>query len=192
MELLLASGNAHKAEEFASLFDPSIIQVKAAPKKLEVLEDGQSYFENAYKKAAAYFAEFKVPVLADDSGLNVTALPDELGITSARFGGEGLSDKERAVLLLEKMQNQKERSAYFSCVLCIYLNDKEIFYFEGRMNGSIAHVYRGSGGFGYDPVFVPTEAPESLTLAELSDWKAMHSHWALASSLAQKFFANRA
>jgi len=192
MELILASSNAHKAEEFAELFDPKLITVKAAPEKIDVVEDGESYFENALLKAKAYYDRFKVPVIADDSGLNVLALPDELGLHSARFGGPGLNDKDRAELLLKKMDGKAERSAYFSCVLCVYMNEKEIFYFEGRMNGSVGYSYRGSTGFGYDPVFIPAEkAEEGLTVAELHEWKQKNSHRAVAVGFAQKFLGQR-
>ena len=192
IELILASGNAHKAEEFAELFDPKLITVKAALQKIDVVEDGETYFENALLKAKAYYDKFKVPVIADDSGLNVAALPGELGLHSARFGGDGLKDRDRAELLLKKMDGITDRTAYFSCVLCVYLNEKEIFYFEGRMNGAIGYSYRGSTGFGYDPVFIPTDkADEGLTVAELHEWKQKNSHRAVASGFAQKFLGQR-
>lgn len=191
MELILASSNAHKAQEFAELFDPKIVIVKAAAKKLDVVEDGESFFANALLKAKAYYNEFKVPVLADDSGLTVEALPGELGIHSARFGGDGLKDIDRAELLLKKMEGKESRGAFFTCVLCVYLNEKEIFYFEGRMSGLIALSYRGTGGFGYDPVFIPLDAGGDLTVAELGDWKNKNSHRALAVAFAQKFFIQR-
>lgn len=191
IELILASSNAHKAQEFSELFDSKIISVKPAMKKLDVIENGQSYFANALLKAEAYYKEFKMPVLSDDSGLNVESLSEELGIHSARFGGDGLSDKDRANLLLKKMEEVKNRNAYFTCVLCAYLNEKEIFYFEGRMNGAVAYTYRGTNGFGYDPVFVPQDGGGELTLAELGEWKNKNSHRAIAVSLAQKFFSQR-
>ena len=192
IELILASGNAHKAEEFNDLFDPKLICVKAAPEKIDVVEDGTSYFENALLKARAYYEKFKVPVIADDSGLNVAALPEELGIHSARFGGDGLKDRDRAELLLKKMDGVSTREAFFSCVLCVYFNEKEIFYFEGRMAGMIAYSYRGSTGFGYDPVFIPTEkSEEGLTVAELHEWKQKNSHRAIAVGFAQKFLGQR-
>lgn len=191
IELILASSNAHKAQEFSELFDPRIVTVKPAPKKLEVVEDGESYFANALLKAKAYYDEFKTPVIADDSGLTVESLPGELGIHSARFGGDGLTDKDRAELLLSKMLGKNNRGAFFTCVLCVYLNEKEVFYFEGRMSGVIAHSYRGDGGFGYDPVFIPLDAGGDLTVAELGEWKNKNSHRALAVLFAQKFFTQR-
>ena len=191
IELILASGNAHKAHEFAELFDSSVIKVFPAPSKLEVEETGTSYFENAFIKAKAYHDQFKKPVLADDSGLTVAAIPDELGIYSARFGGSGLSDRDRAELLLKKLDGETNREAYFTCVLCFYLNEKEIFYFEGRLPGTIGYSYRGETGFGYDPVFIPVGVEGEQTVAELGYWKNKNSHRALAVGLAQKFFSNR-
>lgn len=190
INLILASGNSHKAEEFAQLFPVEVITIKAAPEKLDVDETGTTYYENAYLKAESYYNKFKMPVLADDSGLTVEELPDELGVQSARFGGNGLTDKERALLLLEKLTSEN-RQAYFTCVLCFYLGPKEIFYFEGRMKGKIAHAYLGSGGFGYDPVFIPDDHPGEATVAELSDWKNKNSHRAVATTLALKFFSQR-
>ena len=192
IELILASSNAHKALEFSELFDSNIISVRPAGAKIDVVEDGETYFENALLKARAYYDKFKLPVIADDSGLNVTALPNELGLHSARFGGDGLSDKDRAELLLVKLDGVVNREAYFSCVLCVYFSSSEIFYFEGRMGGVIGYTYRGSTGFGYDPVFIPTEKiEEGLTVAELNDWKQKNSHRAVAVALAQKFLGQR-
>ena len=192
IEFILASSNAHKAQEFTELFDPNLITVVPAKEKIEEEENGSSYFANALLKAEAYYLKYRKPVIADDSGLNVEAMPEELGITSARFGGEGLSDKDRALLLLSRMEGEANRNAFFSCVLCVYLNEKEIFYFEGRMSGTIAHSYRGEGGFGYDPVFIPLEkAEEGLTVAELNEWKQKNSHRAIAVGFAQKFIGSR-
>jgi len=190
IKLILASGNTHKAEEFSELFSPEIISVQAAAEKLAVDETGTSYFENALIKATAYYEKFKIPVLSDDSGLEVLGLPGELGIYSARFGGDNLSDKGRAHLLLEKLGT--DRNAYFTCVLCFYFSPAEIFYFEGLMKGSIGHEYKGTAGFGYDPVFIPEEHGSEQTLAELPEWKNKHSHRAIAAGLAQKFFSQRA
>lgn len=196
MEFILATSNNHKAQEFAELFDPNLIKINAATKKIDVDETGTSYFENAFLKAKAYYDQFKVPVLADDSGLNVEALPTELGIYSARFGGDGLTDRNRAELLLKKLESisAENRNAHFTCVLCFYLAPNEIFYFEGKMNGKIAYTYRGEGGFGYDPVFIPADYPNNdgdLTVAEVGNWKNDHSHRALAVKAAIKFFREK-
>ncbi len=192
MEFLLATSNQHKAEEFNQLFNPEIVKISAASKKLEVEETGLSYFENALLKAQAYYREYKRPILADDSGLNVEALPEDLGIYSARFGGSGLTDFDRAQLLLKKMVGITNRQAYFTCVLCAYMHPDEIYYFEGRLPGLIGHEYKGTTGFGYDPVFIPLEKQnEGLTVAELHEWKTKNSHRAQASSFLEKYIAAR-
>lgn len=187
MNFILASGNTHKAEEFATLFKDSNVIVKAASSKLEVVEDGTTFQENAFKKAQAYYEEYKKPVLSDDSGINVEALPEELGIYSARFGGEGLTDRQRAELLLEKLAGNEKRNAYFTCVLCFYISPEEIYFFEGRMEGEISDSYVGDGGFGYDPIFSPKAFP-GKTVAQLEEWKNENSHRAKAVEAAVKFF----
>src|SRR5690606_5134690 len=164
LELILASGNAHKAQEFAELFDPSVLKISAAPEKIEVIEDGDSFQANALLKAQAYYNRFKRPVLADDSGLVVTALPNELGIHSARFGGEGLTDKERYQLLLKRLEAVDEREACFVCQLCFYLSPNEIYFFEGRLRGTIAREPSGENGFGYVPIFVPDKEVKGTSL----------------------------
>jgi XTP/dITP diphosphohydrolase len=196
MDFILATSNQHKALEFAELFSNSGLSIKAASEKLDVDETGTSYFENAFLKAEAYFRKFKVPVVSDDSGLNVEALPNELGIYSARFGGEGLSDFDRAQLLLKKLGEveDEKRKAFFTCVLCFYFSPEEVFYFEGRMEGRISHSYRGTTGFGYDPVFIPSDYPNNefeLTVAELEDWKNENSHRSQAVKFALKFFREK-
>ncbi|MBH48413.1 MAG: non-canonical purine NTP pyrophosphatase [Halobacteriovorax sp.] len=185
---ILASGNAHKAEEFAELLSPEIVKVEAAEQKLDVVEDGESFQANALLKAQAYYQKFKVPVMADDSGLVVEALPGELGIHSARFGGEGLSDTDRVNLLLEKLKGVEERSAYFVCQLCCYFSPKEIYFFEGRLSGEIGHAPKGEHGFGYDPVFIPTKAGADVSFASDPEFKAKYSHRAVACQHAQSFF----
>lgn len=193
VQWFLASGNEHKAEEFSKLFSPEIIKITASPKKVEVVEDGATFRENALKKAEGFFQALNSPVMADDSGLVVSYLPDELGIHTARFGGDGLVASERNQLLLERMKGVEgqTRQAYFICVLCFYISPKEIFFFEGRCNGQIAHEERGDKGFGYDPVFIPDGVDGELTLAELPEWKNENSHRAIACREAFKFFKER-
>lgn len=189
---ILASGNTHKASEFSDLFDVNLLQVVAAPEKIEVEENGESFQENAFLKADAYFKKFKQPTLADDSGLVIKSLPGELGIHSARFGGVGLDDKDRAALLLERMSaiESGERGAYFICVLCFILSEDEVFFFEGRLDGDIGYKFQGEMGFGYDPVFLP-KGLKGKSLAEDASWKQVHSHRAVASQFAEEFFKER-
>jgi XTP/dITP diphosphohydrolase len=191
MDFILASLNTHKLEELKNYFAPlDFFNLKLAPEKISVEETGSTYYENAHLKAKAYYQKFKKPTLADDSGINVTALPDELGIHSSRFGGGNLTDLEKNKLLLSKLS--EEREASFTCVLCFYLNPQEIFFFEGNLKGKIATDIKGEKGFGYDPVFIPEENDASQsTLAMIPEWKADNSHRAKACASAVQFFRER-
>lgn len=189
-EFLLASANAHKAQEFAELFAVKI-SVVAAPAAVDVDEIGTTYLENALLKAKAYYEKFKRPALADDSGLNIEALPGILGVQSARFLPEQKDYRGKCEEILKRLGDvpSSKRTAYFTCVLCFYQSPEEVFFFEGRVHGLIGPSYAGEGGFGYDPIFVPTR-PENdgLTLAQLPVWKNAHSHRAKAVQAALKFF----
>lgn len=195
-EFILATGNAHKRDEFAVLFDQDVLRISSPDKKIEVEESGDTYVANALLKAEAYYLEFKKPVLSDDSGLTVEALPNELGVQSARFGGVGLNDRARAELLLKKLELFKaehERKAYFTCVLCFYFSPEEIYFFEGRFHGVIARNYSELGDdFGYDPVFIPeAKLDEGRAVSELKEWKNSHSHRAIASKYAESFLKSK-
>lgn len=187
---LLASGNAHKAEEFKELFG-NVLTVNPAPRSLEVDETGKTFIENALIKAKAYYDTYKVPSLADDSGLVLEAFPELLGVQSARFMPELPSYADKCRKLIEIMETApgNDRRAYFVCVLCFYLSPDEVYFFEGRVHGEIGTQLRGDKGFGYDPVFIPErKEADGLSLAELPDWKNQFSHRAKASLAALDFF----
>lgn len=185
---LLASGNAHKAEEFKELFLDAI-NVEAAPASIEVDETGKTFTENAFLKAKTYFETYQKPALADDSGLVINALPDLLGVQSARFAPELPNYKDKCEKVIELLKEKQDRSAYFVCVLCFYLSPEEYYFFEGRVHGEIATKLSGEKGFGYDPVFIPERKEEDgKSLAELPEWKNLFSHRAKASKEAVQFF----
>jgi len=189
-KFILASSNEHKAQELQQVLGEDLIKIDPAPHKLEVLEDGKTYYENAFKKAQTYFDHYQVPVVADDSGLEVAALPGELGIHSARFGGEHLSDADKVDLLLQRLTNVANRQAYYSCVLCFYFRPEEIYFFQGRLDGQIGTQKQGTQGFGYDPIFMPNElAPDTLAMHE--DWKLQNSHRTRAAQAALSFLRER-
>jgi XTP/dITP diphosphohydrolase len=192
INLLLASSNSHKVEEFSELFNKEVVAVELPSEKLEVEETGKSFHQNALLKAEAYYKRYKQPVISDDSGLCVEALPNELGIYSARFGEKDFNDKDRALHLLDKLKElpKDKKTAYFCCILCCYISPDEIFYFEGRIEGSIGEEYRGEHGFGYDPIFIPAMNSEH-TMAEIPEWKQKNSHRALACQFAERFFQER-
>lgn len=185
---ILASSNAHKAEEFKVLFK-GVLSVEPAPQSLDVDESGSTFTENAYLKAKAYFDKFAVPALADDSGLVVEALPELLGVQSARFSPELSSYVDKCQKLIELLKSKENRSAYFVCVLCFYLSPEEVYFFEGRVQGRIGNELKGDHGFGYDPIFIPDrKEQDGKSLAELPDWKNEFSHRARASQSALQFF----
>jgi XTP/dITP diphosphohydrolase len=190
MNLILASSNAHKALGFSELFAGEL-QVTAAPSSIEVDETGKTFEENAFLKAKAYYDKFKVPALADDSGLVIEECPELLGVYSARFAPELPTYPEKCQKLLKILDERalKTRAAYFSCTLCFYISPDEVYFFEGRVHGTIGHELKGSHGFGYDPIFVPERKEnDGLTLAELPEWKNENSHRARAVQSALSFF----
>ena len=186
---LLGTGNSHKAEEFKELFLNTLV-INPAPRTLDVDESGKTFIENALLKAKAYYDTYKVPALADDSGLMVESLPDILGVQSARFAPElpEYADKCRKLIELLNLAH-KDRRAYFVCVLCFYLSADEIYFFEGRVHGIIGNELKGEKGFGYDPIFIPERIEnDGRSLAELPEWKNEFSHRAKAAQAALEFF----
>lgn len=185
---LLASGNQHKAEEFKELFH-GVLSVTASPKTLDVEETGKTFTENAFIKAKTYFETYQTPALADDSGLVVEALPDQLGVYSARFAPEISDYPGKCKKLIELLKDKENKNAYFVCVLCFYLSPEEVYFFEGRVHGVIGDELKGEHGFGYDPVFIPErKEQDGLSLAQLPEWKNEFSHRAKASQAALHFF----
>jgi XTP/dITP diphosphohydrolase len=121
----------------------------------DVAETGKTFEANAILKAAAYVAETKLLTLADDSGLEVDALNGEPGVLTARYGGAGLTPKERYELLLRNLAgvSWEARTARFRCVIAVYDQGGLVGTAEGSCEGIIATEAAGEGGFGYDPVF---------------------------------------
>jgi len=157
VKILLASRNANKAREVRAALEGlpvSLLTLDEAGVDLEVEETGATYAENARMKAEAACRASGLPSLADDSGIEVDALPGELGVRSARFGGEGLDDAGRNRLLLERMEGVADaaRGARFVCVLAFCRPDGRFGFFEGVLQGRVLREPRGAGGFGYDPV----------------------------------------
>lgn len=147
----------------------------------EIIEDGQSYFENAMKKARTVSEWTGESALADDSGLEVDALRGAPGIYSARYAGDDATDAGNIKRLLEDLSHigADKRGGTFCCVLVLYHPGGHFECFEGRWHGRIADKPAGTGGFGYDPVFFLPEF--SLTVAQMPpDLKNQLSHRAKA------------
>ncbi|MFU8847102.1 MAG: RdgB/HAM1 family non-canonical purine NTP pyrophosphatase [Opitutales bacterium] len=184
--LIIATGNAHKAREFADLLKNSDFEVHSATLcggMPEVDENGATFAANAQLKAQALrkVAPKEAWVLADDSGLEVDALSGAPGIYSARYAGEGASDRQNLDKLLNALSTAREsqRNACFRCVICLIGPDGQSFDFHGTCQGRICEHPSGERGFGYDPIFVPKGYSE--TFAQLGDAiKSQISHRAKA------------
>lgn len=189
MEFILASSNSHKVQELNALFENSKLKIVSPNSKIEVVEDGSTFQENALKKAKEYYEAFGAPTLADDSGLKVPAMPDILGVKSARFAPQFEDYKDKNNFLIQEMQHLAggDRSAYFVCQFCFYITPEEIYFFEGRVHGLIANEVLGADGFGYDPIFLPT-GQAGKSMAQVMDWKMQNSHRAKAAMAANRFF----
>ena len=190
MQFILATTNDHKVSEFQFLIRGAPFTIVPAPEKVDIIEDGTSFEQNAYKKAMGYFKICGMPAVADDSGLVVPALPDQLGIKSARFAPEFESYSDKNKKLIELMSDKSDRSAYFVCVLCFVLSESEVYFFEGRVHGQIGTEIKGDTGFGYDPIFEP-DGQQGLSMAQSPEWKMENSHRAKAAHAAVNFFTSK-
>lgn len=170
-KLLLGTQNLGKIEELKDLLVGVGFEI-GTPGDLElslqVEEIGMTYLENATRKAAAYAASSGLPSLADDSGLEVQALDGAPGIFSARYSPKpGANDKDRRDYLLEQLRGSpKPWLARFHCTVVLASPEGELHFAEGDCEGQIIPVERGSGGFGYDPIFLIPELDK--TMAELN------------------------
>ena len=170
MELLVATRNAGKLKEIGLLLSGTGIRMKSAsefPSLPEVEEDGITFEENALKKARTMADLTGILTLADDSGLEVDALEGLPGVRSSRYAGDAASDADNIRKLLAALTGVPlpRRKAAFRCVMALCQPKGECRLFAGHLEGTILEEERGSGGFGYDPVFLVPEY--GRTLAEL-------------------------
>lgn len=170
-KLLLASRNQHKLEELQQMLqglDIEVLSLDDVRDMPSVEEDGDTFVANASKKARLTAMHTGYVSLADDSGLVVDALGGQPGVYSARFAGEDADDLKNNQKLLQMMSQLKgdKRRARFVCVIAISHPDGNVQTVEGKCEGVIGSVERGTGGFGYDPLFIPDGC--SQTFAELS------------------------
>lgn len=165
--LVFATNNANKAKEVAALFQDyfEIRTLNEVGFSKDIPETGSTLNENARIKAAAVYEETGYSCFADDTGLLVDALNGRPGVYSARYAGPNATAEENNSLLLNELLMQENRSAAFVTVICLCIQGAYTF-FEGRLEGAIATEPCGSGGFGYDPLFVPEG--ESRTLAQMT------------------------
>ena len=197
-KLLIATNNKGKVEEIQELLkdlDIELVTPADIGLKLDVVEDGKTYAENAGKKAVAFAHASRLISLADDSGLEVDALDGAPGLYSARYGpplalppflpkmggdGGGWTDADRRAYLLQNLQNKpRPWTAHFHAAIAIAAPDKAAQFAQGQCHGKIIPEERGTGGFGYDPIFFFPKL--GWTMAELNmDEKNRLSHRARA------------
>jgi XTP/dITP diphosphohydrolase len=172
-KLLIATNNQGKVKELQDLLKDTGIELLMPAQidlDLDVLEDGASYAENAAKKAVAFAQASRLVSLADDSGLEVDALNGAPGLYSARYGssnGRKLSDAGRRTFLIQNLQGKpRPWTARFHAMIAIAVPDGHTHLAEGFCEGEVIPEERGTGGFGYDPIFLLSELGK--TMAELS------------------------
>jgi len=170
MKIVIASKNEGKITEIKKILDLNSLEFLTYNDFIEwpeVKETGSSFNENAILKAQKLAEYFKIPALADDSGLEVDVLGGEPGVYSSRYAGESATDEKNIIKLLDNLKEYslEKRTARFRCCAVLFTPTGEIFKTEGACEGHIAFEPRGSNGFGYDPIFVP--AGFDKTVAEL-------------------------
>lgn len=181
-EIILATNNKHKLQEVREILSPHKIVVYALSdlniKLPEIEENGKNYAENALIKAKAVQQFTTMPIISDDSGLEITALNNEPGLHSARYAAS-LGGHDNAIQeILNRLKDKEDRSARFVCDIVLLNTEDKPCIFEGIAEGRIAEQKMGEGGFGYDPIFISNETNECFAL--MKDNKNAVSHRAKA------------
>ena len=187
-QIMLATANAHKAEEFAAMLKPLGYTVKTLldlEEAIEIEETGTSFEENALIKARVIHERLGIEVIADDSGLAVNALNGAPGIYSARFMGRDTSYEVKNQYIIDQCKDVNDRGCQFVCAIAYVTADGREYVFTGVVEGLVADHIEGEGGFGYDPMFY--YPPYKTTLANVSEEqknKVSHRGRALAKLIA--------
>lgn len=195
MKFVLASSNKNKIKELKAILskimaDAEVITIKEAGIDDDIVEDGNTFAENALIKARVAASTGMIGI-ADDSGLTVEALRGAPGIYSARYAGEHGNDKANNEKLLENMRNESSRRAAFvSNIACVFPNGDAPIIAEGKIEGEILDAPRGEGGFGYDPLFFVPSLDKTLAEASPEEKNAI-SHRANALAEFAKLFKKR-
>ena len=190
MQVILASTNKGKIAEFNAFLSQYGIEVLSLADigyNQEIIEDGNSFFENALIKAKTIYEYIKKPVISDDSGLCCAGLDGRPGIYSARYHGL-TNDQDRRKKILEELKDNPNREASFHCSIVFYVDMDKYYHFEGECHGYIGYEERGLNGFGFDPIFYQ---PNGLSFAEISsEDKFKVSHRGIAMKKFKEFVAN--
>jgi len=155
--LLLASANQHKLEEIKVIIPAgyAVRNLRDIGWTTEIPEPFETFEENAAIKVSTLFAATQMMCFAEDSGLVIDALEGRPGVYSARYAGSHGNSEENIRKVLAEMKDIDQRSAYFISVIALQVNEKEIHYFKGKVEGTISESSIGKSGFGYDPIFIP-------------------------------------
>jgi XTP/dITP diphosphohydrolase len=167
--IVVATRNPHKLRELTEILEG--LALEPLPQGVELPpEEATTFAGNAAIKARAAREATGLPAIGDDSGIEVAALDGRPGVRSARYAGEGASDEENLAQLLREAGPLEDRRAAYVCWIAFADSDGEPELFEGRCEGTLIDEPRGSGGFGYDPAFVPADTGprDERTMAELS------------------------
>lgn len=178
-KIVLATGNEGKAKEFNELLSPlgfKVVSLKEAGIVSKPIEDGKSYRENSYIKAFDASRQTSLPVLADDSGIEIEAMGNAPGILTSRYAQENGGFPDVFKKIFRNLEGQSNRKAAFHCCICLIKGQgQEPLYFEGICPGEILLEAKGKGGFGYDPIFHSYEANEDFGTAS-EETKNKYSH----------------
>lgn len=196
LHLWLATRNAYKTRELRDLLGPdfALEDLGEHPEIAEVVEDGETFAENARLKSTAVSRQLPGLVLADDSGLEADSLGGAPGVFSARYAGADASDAENRRKLLEELKRRRgnlRQTARFRCVLSLARAGDEIASFDGQVEGEIISVERGDSGFGYDSLFRPEGFERTFAECSAAE-KNQISHRAVAVGALRKFLSSAA
>lgn len=189
MKLYAATKNKGKILEINKILHDAGIECESFPNMEDVEETGTTFEENAKIKADYLSSKLKdVYVIADDSGLSVESLGGAPGVYSARYAGNHGDDNANNKKLIHEMQGKKIRKCKYECVIALSKNGKTIKTFYGHIDGEVAEYEKGSGGFGYDPLFM---LPNGKTMAEISiEEKNKISHRFIALNQLREYLIN--
>lgn len=167
--LILATRNAHKTAEIRAMIGEKfeVLDATAFPNLPEIEETGTKFLENARLKAEGISRHVDGWVLSDDSGLEVNALGGAPGVWSSSYGGEEGNHAKNNARLLSEMAGKSDRTARFRCTMVLARAGEEVTHFSGSVEGRLVEALHGTGGFGYDPLFIPED--HDRTFAELGD-----------------------
>ena len=181
-KIFIATGNAHKIEEFSDIFktmnlDVELISPKDFNDNSEPVEDGNTYEENSYIKAKYWYDKYHYPTIADDSGVEIDFFDGKPGIYYARFL-DGKSYSEKNDYITSEMKGSANRGASFHCAVT-YIENDVVKTYKGIVYGTIADKPMGTEGFGYDPIFI-TNGYDKTNALMGQEFKNEHSHRAIA------------